>query len=322
MRVLPALLLGIAAAAPARAATLRTMTSLSAPVVLVSDLFDGAGAEAARVLGPAPPPGERIVVEAPQLAAIARQFHVDWRPASSADRAVLDRPGRLLPRQMLLDALDAALVNAGAPALNDIDLPDFEPPLVPLGSQPHTLVEQMEYQRDSGRFTADVLVSGDAMPPMRLRLVGNVAEVAEVAVPSRRLAAGSVLRPGDLVPARVRSASLRGEAVRDLEQAAGMAVRRAIMPGQPLLIADLQRPIVVAKGAHVAMELRSPGLAVAAQGIALAAGAVGERIQVLNPSSRMVVDGEITGTDRVAVAPDSVPLPADARLISALGVAP
>jgi len=103
MRPLPMVsaLLAVVALAPrpAPAATLRTMTTLSAPVVLMSDLFDEAGAAASRVLGPAPPPGEHIVVEAPQLAAIARQFGVDWRPSSPADRAVLDRPGKLLPRR-------------------------------------------------------------------------------------------------------------------------------------------------------------------------------------------------------------------------------
>ena len=54
------------------------------------------GPKPTRVLGPGPAPGGRIVVEAAQLAAIARQFGVDWRPASPADRAVLDRPGRML----------------------------------------------------------------------------------------------------------------------------------------------------------------------------------------------------------------------------------
>ena len=71
-------------------------------MVRLSDLFDDAGPRAGQVLGPAPAPGARIVVEAPQLAAIARQFGVDWRPASPADSAVIDRPGRLLPREDVL----------------------------------------------------------------------------------------------------------------------------------------------------------------------------------------------------------------------------
>src|ERR1700746_2757529 len=91
--------------ATAQSATLRTVTTLHAPTVRLSDLFEDAGANADRVLGPGPGAGGRIVVEAAQLGAIARQFGVDWRPASSADRAVLDRAGRPLGRVGVLEAL-------------------------------------------------------------------------------------------------------------------------------------------------------------------------------------------------------------------------
>ena len=43
------------------------MTTLHASVVRLSDLFEDAGANADRVLGPGPGAGGRIVVEAPQL---------------------------------------------------------------------------------------------------------------------------------------------------------------------------------------------------------------------------------------------------------------
>src|SRR5690348_9637468 len=103
----------LAGSVPAQAAMLRPITTLHAQVVRLKDLFDDAGRNADRVLGPGPAPGGRIVVEARQLAAIARQFDVDWRPISSGDRALLDRPGRPLDRDVALDALRAALISAG-----------------------------------------------------------------------------------------------------------------------------------------------------------------------------------------------------------------
>src|SRR5215472_12338250 len=118
------------AAANADAATLRSMTTLHGPVVRLSDLFDDAGAGADRVLGPGPGAGGRIVVEAAQLGAIARQFGVDWRPVSSADRAVLDRPGRPLRRDDVLDAVRSALIAGGASSDCDVELAGFIPPLV------------------------------------------------------------------------------------------------------------------------------------------------------------------------------------------------
>ena len=91
------LAVAITLAAPSHAATLRSSTTLSAREVRLSDLFDGVVSD--RAIGPGPDTGGRIVVEAPQLAAIARQFNVDWRPAGSNDRIVLDRPGQAFPRE-------------------------------------------------------------------------------------------------------------------------------------------------------------------------------------------------------------------------------
>src|SRR6516164_5236498 len=127
----------------AEAATLRTVTTLHAPVVRLSDLFDDAGANSDRVLGPGPGAGGRIVVEAAQLGAIARQFGVDWRPVSSADRAVLDRPGRPLRRDDVLDAVRSALIAGGASSDCDVELAGFTPPLVPLEADPRPVVSDL-----------------------------------------------------------------------------------------------------------------------------------------------------------------------------------
>src|SRR5476649_412094 len=113
MKLFP-LLLGLCVIGPAHGASLRTETTLQGPRVYLRDLFEDAGENAARVLGPGPGPGGRIIVEARQLKAIAVQYGVDWQPVSNADRAVLEWPGRPLPREAALAAVRAALVAQGA----------------------------------------------------------------------------------------------------------------------------------------------------------------------------------------------------------------
>ena len=143
MRTLASLIM-LAALAPhmAQAATFRPITTLTASVVRLSDLFDGLESDGQVVLGPGPAPGGRIVVEAAQLAAIARQFGVDWRPRGN-ERAVLERPGRLLPREDVLAALRTALTGLGAPVDAELDLPGYAPPLVPAETAVRSEVEQM-----------------------------------------------------------------------------------------------------------------------------------------------------------------------------------
>ena len=70
---------------------------------------------------------------------------------------------------------------------------------------------------------------------------------------------------------------------------------------------------MVQKGATVQMVLDSPGIALTAQGQAMEPGAIGERIRVLNPVSRAVVEAEVIGPDRVRVAPDTMPVKVSVR---------
>ena len=309
MKRLPLAVLAVClSSASVQAATLRTMTTLHSSVVRLSDLFDDAGKNADRVLGPGPGAGGRIIVEAAQLGAIARQFGVDWRPVSSADRAVLDRPGRPLPRDDVLRAVRNALVANGASDDCDIELPGFTPPLVPYEMNARPMVSDLDYDASTGRFSAVLSVAGDQMDPLYIRLTGHVDDTVELPIATARLRAGSVLRADDVRMARVHTAVVRGEVVRQPDEAIGMQVKRQILAGQPLLVNELTRPSMVLKGATVLMQLDSPGIALTAEGQAMEGGSIGERIRVLNPMSRAIVEAEVIGADRVRVAPNSMPL--------------
>jgi flagella basal body P-ring formation protein FlgA len=294
---------------PANAATLRVMTTLHGPHVMLSDLFDDAGANATHVLGPGPAPGGRIVVESAQLAAIARQFGVDWKPSSNADRAVLDWPGRPLPRDAALAALRDALAANGVDGDCEIDLAGFTPPMVPFEGTPRPVVSQLDYDRLSGRFSSVLSVTEDGIDPINTRLTGRVDEMVTLPVATARLAAGTVLRAEDIHIGRVRvAATAPRELVRDVDAAVGQQLRHPVMPGQPFGVADLTRPALVRRGADVLIQLDSPGIALTAKGQALESGAIGERIHVMNPGSHAVIEAEVTGADRVQVAPGALPL--------------
>lgn len=297
----------------ASAATLRTMTLLHAPVVRLSDLFDAAGANASRVLGPAPGPGGRIIVEAPQLAAIAREFDVDWRPASPADQAVLERPGRLLPRRPVLAAVRAAVIQAGAAPDSGVSLPGFTPPLVPDDARPRPTVTDVAYDRASGHFAALLAVTGPGMDPINLRISGQVDEMMELPVAVSRLPAGAVLRPEDVRMARVHLGMVHGEVMHTLSEAVGMQLRRPMEAGQPFAADGLMRPTMVRSGSTVAMRLVASGISLRAEGVAMDSGAAGERIRVMNPSSRAVVEAEVIGPGQVRVMPGGVPLSVASR---------
>ena len=292
-------------AIPAAGATLRSVTTLQGPEVHLSDLFDDAGPAASRGLGPGPAPGGRIVVEAAQAAAIARQFGVAWRPRSGGEQVVIDRAGQMLPREQIVAALRAAMRAGGVAEDSDIDLGSFSAPLVPVEARADVMVEQIDREPGTGRFTAGIAISVPGEPLQRLRLAGRVVEMTEAVVAQRRILAGDVIRPGDVRVQRVAALGQREALASDVEQVMGLALRHPLNAGQSVALAELARPVLVQKGALVQIALSAPGLSLAATGTATEPGGMGERIGVLNPASGAVVEAEVIGPDQVRVLPGS-----------------
>jgi flagellar basal body P-ring formation protein FlgA len=307
------LLLALSVIAPVQGATLKTVTTLQGPRVYLHDLFEDAGVNADRVMGPGPGPGGRIVVEARQLKAIASQYSVDWQPISSADRAVLEWPGRQMRREEAVAAVRTALVAHGAAPDCDVEIPGFSPPIIPLSGTSAPVVTQLDYDRDLGRFTGLLSVTSAGVDPISVRVSGEVADVIAVPVAVVRLTAGAIAGPDDVRMARVRVTSVRADVARDPSTVIGMQLKRQIPAGTPIPIADLMQPTQINRGDPVGLRLQVDGLALTAQGVALESGAIGERIRVRNVSSRAVLDAEVTGPGAVRIVPGTMPLTSQAR---------
>lgn len=306
MRALVSLLLALAVPVVADAAMLRPATRLAGPMVLLSDLFDDAGDQASRPLGASPAPGEKLVVLAPQLAAIARQFGVDWRPSSPGDRVVLERPGAPLPEGLVTDALRTALTGAGG-GDGDLDMPGFASPLVPDGTAMRAVVEQLSFQSDTQRFTAGIAVTGAGMDTLHLRLSGRLVATVEVPVALHVLSPGVPIGPDDVRLRKLRATAVPADAARAIEAIVGLVPRRTLADGAALSQAALMRPAAVARGDRVAISLSAPGILLAGGGQAVEGGALGDTISVLNPISRAVLRAVVIGPDAVRVEPGSVP---------------
>jgi flagella basal body P-ring formation protein FlgA len=75
--------------------------------------------------------------------------------------------------------------------------------------------------------------------------------------------------------------------------AVGMEARVAIYAGRPVRAQDLGAPALVERNQLVPLIYLSGGLAISTEGRALARGAAGEVIRVMNLSSRNTVNGRV-----------------------------
>lgn len=275
--------------------------------VRLSHLFHGVPPTRDPVLGPAPPPGSRIVIEAQQLGVIARQAGLVWRPAGT-ERVVLERPGRALDRAEAEAALREALRPLGLDPQAEIDLSAAALPAVPPAAAVRLLVEQPAFDAGSGRFTATLVVLAEGAAAERLRIAGRAVVSVPVVVAIRRIPAGQAIRSADLRQERWPAERVRPGMAAMLEEVAGRQSRRPVGEGQPVPLSDLAAAPVVTRNDQVVVEVVQGGLTLTLAGRALADAALGETVPVLNPASRLMIEGEAIGPGRVRATFGAAPL--------------
>ena len=121
---------------------------------------------------------------------------------------------------------------------------------------------------------------------------------AETLVAARTIRPQEILMPGDVVPG---GRTIPG-ALSDPDQVVGMEARVAIYAGRPIRAGDLGPPAIVERNAPVILRYNVNGLSIAAEGRALDRGAVGDRLKVMNMSSRTIVIGRIAEDGSVDVS--------------------
>jgi flagella basal body P-ring formation protein FlgA len=304
--LLPACILAVASMS-ANAATLRAFRILPGASVHLSDLFDDMAC-ADKVLGAAPAPGARELIQAPQLAAIARDFGVDWRPVTGAEQTILERDSAQFSLSDTIALLRPKLTDAGVPPDAAVALPDFAPPLMPKNTAPHAELADFTYDASTMRFTALLTITVRDTPPVVTKLAGQAIRMVDAVILTRPLNAGAILTTDSLRATRLPAAAFRGEIAISLDAVTGLALRRNVPAGQPLVMGDLMHPVLVARNASVRMMLSAGAITLSAEGVALEDGAMGSHIRVQNPSSHAVMLAEITGADEVRIMPGHTPL--------------
>ncbi|MCR9127627.1 MAG: flagellar basal body P-ring formation chaperone FlgA [Rhodobacteraceae bacterium] len=120
-------------------------------------------------------------------------------------------------------------------------------------------------------------------------LLVPVAALADVVVPARTIRPDTVIGAADVL---LKSATIAGAHSR-LEDVIGQEARVALYPGRPVRRGDVGPPALVERNAIVPLVYRRSGLEILTEGRALGRGASGERIKVMNLSSRGTVMGRI-----------------------------
>ena len=153
--------------------------------------------------------------------------------------------------------------------------------------------------RGMGRLIARVT---SAAVPVRQ---GRRARTDEVLTYARDFSAGEIVEPEDIVWAPPSGFGSPIDAPRDARGVIGQAARRPLRAGTAVSLADLSAPKVIRKDDMVTVAFASDGIKLVLQGKALAGAAVGDVVDILNPTSKKVIQAVAAGPDQAVVGPEA-----------------
>jgi flagellar basal body P-ring formation protein FlgA len=124
-------------------------------------------------------------------------------------------------------------------------------------------------------------------------ILANTSATAEELVSSRIIRAGSILSATDIV------APNNHEALRRAVDIIGMETTRTLYKGQTINTTTLRTPTLIKRNAIVKMEYIKGPMTISSEGRALDKGGLGDRVRVINLTSKRIVTVIVTGADSV-----------------------
>ena len=145
--------------------------------------------------------------------------------------------------------------------------------------------QQLAAAPQAPRLDAQELLTTSVLPA-----AATVEKKPSIVKAAQNLRVGTVLHASDLV--------VEGDNPATLDQFVGLELKRAVYVGKTLSLNDVGPPTAVDRNAIVMLEFVRGPLMITTEGRALAAGAVGDRVRVMNLSSKIILTATITGPNK------------------------
>jgi flagellar basal body P-ring formation protein FlgA len=147
-----------------------------------------------------------------------------------------------------------------------------------------------------------IIVRGDAtgLAPSQNR---------EVLTYTHSLTVGEIVQGSDLVWAKLAAAPV--DAPSGVDAVIGMAAKRPLREGDPVLVHDITAPLVIKAGETVNVTYAADSITLTLQARAMTNAAAGDSLNVLNTASKKQIEVVATGPDQAVVGPEAARLKAD-----------
>lgn len=297
----------IAAARAAEPVAPASEITIEGDYITLGDLFDptvfaDAPDAAALTIAAAPAPGAQIAIDLSRARAIAQAHGVTLALSNALPTVTVSRASRIVGAAAVEQTLLDAIAARGMQGKLRIRFSGPEPVLyVPSNAQPSVSVASLDLDPVTGQFRAKLRAPAGDTRFSPVTLVGRAYPVTQLPVPARGVSMGEVISARDLVWTEVPTQRLAQNVVTQMDDLVGLAPRRDLREGAPILSGDVKKPIVVQKNTVVSMIVRAPGMTLTAQGRALEDGAQGQSIRVLNTQTKRTIQAKVVSAGEVLV---------------------
>ncbi len=287
------------------APVLRANVTVTSDLVRIGDVIDNAGPAAPIAIYRAPDLGTTGSLPTAQILTALRAHQVIGVDTRDIKDVAVTRLSRTVDAKEIEQAVASALEHrsglgdaANLSLTFDRDVQDLRLDATNSGA---LQAATARVEPRSGRFDVTFEIpSASGAAPVKLRLTGTAIETVEVAVLTRNVDRGDLLRSADLVVERRPKAEVGGDAA-SRSKAVGMQTRRPMRATQPVRVADLVKPDLVQRDQEVTLIYQSAGLYLTTRGKALDSGTEGDTVNVLNPQSKRTIGGTVTGRGQVTI---------------------
>ena len=292
-----------ARAQEALAASLRPVAVLSGDTLTAGDLFTGLAPEkASHVLGPAPQPGQDMVLNARTLMRVALTLDLPWQPGSTADQVIVRRASTTVDPDIFTAILSDKMREQGVDGHFEISYTGSAPEIALPQGQPGT-AELVSFAFDPKRdaFQAAFAAPSKDMKLAEVNVIGKVQRYVSVPVLANSLRAGDLIGARDISWIDIPVQEAEDGVILNEKDLDGMTPRRMIAAGKPIRDRDLQKPRLVARGDFVTLVYESGPIILTAKGKALQPGAHGDIVRIVNVSSNRALEGVVTGDRQISI---------------------
>ena len=123
------------------------------------------------------------------------------------------------------------------------------------------------------------------------------ALLADIVVPSRTIRPAAIITAQDVT---VRSGS-RNDSFDRVEDVIGQEARIALYPGRPIPFDAVGPPAIISRNQIVEMRFEGRGILISTEGRALERGGVGDRVRIMNLTSKSVMFGYVEPDGTISV---------------------